>query len=490
MQKKVGYFLTGAGALVALLSLSLDLFGIGQPGIQAAQLLGAQVGILAALIGIGLIFHARSNSESIFEGIKKIFQQIPDWPLITWVLAGFLLVYVLFFIFPAFFNATSRIYYFDHYLPDKYPIGNDFLYSTGALKEWLAGRNPYSLTAHYYPPLYHIIFAPFLLLGYPNNFYLITSITLASLFLTGFILPICMKKEANLTVLLFFLLTALFSYGLQFELERGQFNMITFTLCILAIYLFYYQPAFRYLAYVLFSISVNLKLYPLIFIVMFIKDWRDWKNNIKRLAGLGLFNLALLFVIGPDIFMKFLNALPKNNGSEVVTFPGNHSITVFVYNLAHDEYGQLSGTLLSWLKNNSTPVSLIFFGIFGVCFLLVLYRAYRENNNGINADLLLMCTLGALMIPSSIDYKLELLAAPMALALYNREMPVKLWQKIVFALTVFSASFAYSLTLVPYKYRLDSGIFANSFPMLFMILIALTILNLISKNKKLSPASA
>lgn len=490
MQKKVGYFLTGAGVLVALLSLSLDLFGIGQPGIQSAQLLGAQVGILAALLGIGVIFHATSKPESLFDGIKKIFRQVPDWPLITWVLAGFLLAYILFFIFPAFFNATSRLYYFDHYLPDKYPIGSDFLYSTDALKEWLAGRNPYSLPLHFYPPLYHIIFAPILLLGYPNGFYLITLLTLTSLLLTTFILPVCMKKEANLAVLLFFLLTALFSYGLQFELERGQFNMIAFTLCILAIYLFYYQPAFRHLAYVLFSISVNLKLYPLIFIVMFIKDWTDWKNNIKRLAGLGLFNLALLFVAGPDIFMKFFDNLHKNTEVEVVTFPGNHSITAFVYNLTQNEYGQLSGTLLSWLKNNSTPVSLIFFGIFGICFLLVLYRAYRENNTGVNADLLLICTLGALMIPSSIDYKLELLAAPIAIAMYNREMPVKLWQKIVFALTIFSASFAYSLTLVPYKYRLDSGMFVNSFPMLFIILIALTILSLISKNKKLSPASS
>jgi hypothetical protein len=487
--KKTGYFITGLGTLITLLCLAIDLFGIGKAGIQSAQLLGIQIGVVIALFGLGLVNINSQKEKSLVDGVSKFFGKFLNAPILTWLLLGFFVTYLLFFIFPVFFNSTSRMFYFFRYIPDQYPIGGDLLYNTSAIHEWLLGHNPYSITGHFYPPLYHVVFAPILLLGYPNNYYLLTSITIASLVFMTFVLPFLLGKSRDEAVLLFFLLTGLFSYGLQFELERGQFNVIALMLCVSAIYLFYYHPEFRYLAYFIFSVSIHLKLYPAIFIVMFVKDWKDWKSNIKRFAGLGIFNIALLFVMGPDVLLNFLQALQKNSGAGW-TFPGNHSIMAFVYNLTHQGYDQISSATLPWLNGSATLIGFALMGCFLVCFLLVFSKAYRENSGGLNPDLLLVCTLGAMMLPSvSIDYKLELLAAPMAIAFSNREIPEKMWQKIVFIFAILIASIGYSLTLVPYKYRIDYGILVNSLPMLFAILLAITTISLISKREAVANPS-
>ncbi len=483
MAKKTGYLFTGFGILVALLFLAIDLFGIGKAGIQSAQLLGIQIGVVVALFGVGLVNATFAEETPLFDKTTKAFQRLLNAPILIWLLLGFLIVYVLFFIFPAFFNPDSRMFYFFRYIPDRYPVGSDLLYNTSAINEWLLGNNPYTFDIHFYPPLYHIVFAPILLLGYPNDYYLITSLTLVGFVFITFMVPFLLGKGKDASVLLFFLLTGLFSYGLQFEVERGQFNVIAFALCGFAIYLFYYHAAFRYLAYFLFSVSIHLKLYPAIFIVMFIKDWKDWKNNLKTIAGLGLFNVALLFVAGPDVFSNFLQALRENSGAGW-TFPGNHSITAFVYNLTNAGYGQISPETFPWLKGSATAIGFILMACFIVCFFLVFFKAWRENNGWLNPDLLLVCALGAMLLPSvSIDYKLELLAAPMAMAFANREMPGKTWQKIVFIFAILMASAAYSLTLVPYKFRIESGILVNSLPMLFAILLSITTLSLIGKRK-------
>jgi hypothetical protein len=442
------------------------------------------VGVITALFGLGLVLSEQKTENMSLDGAAKKFAQILNLPIIVWILTGFLVVYILFFIFPVYFNTDLRMFYLYRYIPDRYPAGSDMLYNTSAITEWLQGKNPYGIGGHFYPPLYHIVFSPLLLLGYPNNFYLMTAITILSFIVMGFVLPMAFKKGAGISVLVFFLLTGLFSYGLQFELERGQFNVLAMALCIGAIYLFYAQPAFRHLAYVLFSVSIHLKLYPAIFVVMFIKDWRDWKGNLKRLLGLGLFNLALLFAAGPDVFSHFLSALGETTTAASWTFPGNHSIKAFAYNLTHAGYADISSATLPWLKGNASPVEWILMACFAACFLLILIKTYRENSEGLNADLLMVCMLGAMLLPAvSIDYKLELLAAPMAIAFYQRTLPEKTWQKIVFILATILASLAYSMTLVPYKYRLDNGILVNGLPMLFMILICITTIHLISSKK-------
>jgi hypothetical protein len=85
--------------------------------------------------------------------------------------------------------------------------------------------------------------------------------------------------------------------------------VFTLLLCLTSIYIFHYHPKYRLLAYILFSLSVQLKLYPAIFIVMFVDDWRDWKNVVLRFLGIGLVNLLLFFVMGYQTFQDFIRSV-------------------------------------------------------------------------------------------------------------------------------------------------------------------------------------
>ena len=60
----------------------------------------------------------------------------------------------------------------------------------------------------------------------------------------------------------FCFVTGLTSHGLQFELERGQFNVVAISLCLLAVYIFHYQVKYRHFGYLLFLVAVQLKVYP------------------------------------------------------------------------------------------------------------------------------------------------------------------------------------------------------------------------------------
>ena len=92
------------------------------------------------------------------------------------------------------------------------------------------------------------------------------------------------------------LVTGLFSYGFQFELKQGQWNLIAFLFSVAAIYLFHQKPKYRWAAYLLFSISVQLKLFPAIFVFTLIDDFTDWKNNAKRIIGLEYSNPRFFYI--------------------------------------------------------------------------------------------------------------------------------------------------------------------------------------------------
>jgi hypothetical protein len=474
--KKIGYFLIAVGLLGLAFSLGADLLGIGNQGIQAAQLLGAQLGLLVALCGAALVIAGR-NDQLHF---KKYFDHwnatLLNQPLILWALAGFLVAYLLFFITPMFLDYRLQFQYFYRYIPDNVRIGLDIRTITKYISLWLVeGKSPYLDNVIFYPPLYNVILAPILLLGYPNSYYLMLGLSIPSYFLLTFVLPAWFNPKRDLSFLLLFFITGIFSYGLQFELERAQFNVIAFLLCIFSIYLYHYHQEFRYFAYLFFSISVQLKVYPLIFIIMFVRDWRDWKNNLLRLAGLGAFNFALLFVLGVPIFNDFIRStIAQVSQAGAYTWVGNHSIKAFVYNLTNDGFGWLPESSLIWLRQYSSLLEFLLTLYIVACLLSMIVGGYLRRERGLNPNLLLACTIGAMVIPSvSHDYKLAILAAPLSIAFSNLSVSGNTFRKYALFFLVFMAAFAYSATLYPFKYR--PVFLANSFPLLLIILTAFTI---------------
>ena len=111
-----------------------------------------------------------------------------------------------------------------------------------------------------------------------------------------------------------------------------------------------------------------------------------------------------------------------------------------------------------------------------MCFGLALLRAYRHNEAGLNSHLLLVCTLGALLIPVSVDYKLPILAAPMALFFIDSEMIAGSRSKRVLGIVlIFVSALAYAMVLFPYKAKIP--ILSSAFIPLIVILICVSALN-------------
>jgi hypothetical protein len=472
--QKIGYSLIGIGCFVVLFMFLADVIGLGKGGIQAAQLLGIELGILLIILGYAFAVSSSEQGNS-WAGWRARVDQVLSSPVVAVVL-GVLIAYFLFMIVPMFLH-DLRITYFNRYIPDRYPIGWDLETLLNRIKTWFEIKTPYpGDIPQFYPPLTYVFFSPLTMVEYRTAYLVMTLVTLVSYVFLTLLLPVWMKPDGNQALVYFLFAASLTSYGLQFELERGQYNVLTFLLGMLAIYIFHYHYKFRYIAYLLFSIAVQLKIFPAIFILMFVKDWRDWKGNIQRFLGIGLLNLALLFILGPRVFFDFISAVTEQVVAPSWNWNGNHSIQAFVFNLMRDGYGLLQPAALEALQQYSAALTSAFLAIFALCLILVLVLAYRRNEKELNPYLLMVCTMGALILPTSNDYTLAFLTAPVAL-LFAAVAVEKFKARYLANLLILLAAFSFGSTLFPFKYK--PYFLSNNFPALFLLLLSVVVLYLL-----------
>jgi hypothetical protein len=214
-------------------------------------------------------------------------------PLITWALLGFLVPFISFFIVPIFFDPSQKMQ-FPKYILMLAPIGHDYGSIVSSSSQWIHNG---AIPSILYPPFTLLFFAPFTFLTYSRGYKILILFILLGYILVTLVLPkwIYKQKSVSAFAMLVFI-TGIVSYGFQFELERGQWNIIAFSFSLAAIWIFHGFPKLRWLAYLLFSVSIQLKLYPAIFVFVLIDNWSDWANNVRRIVGLGVFNLLALFV--------------------------------------------------------------------------------------------------------------------------------------------------------------------------------------------------
>lgn len=397
-----------------------------------------------------------------------------------WVLLGFSMSYLLFFLRPIFL--TFPVMQFPQYIPVQDPIGIDLKITLSHTETWFVEKlSPYIGDSLYlYPPMVSVLFTPLLFINSSWAYKIVTLVTVFCYVMITFVFPLRIGKERQVSSsLLLVFITGLFSYGLQFELERGQSNVFAIFLCFLAIWIYHYHNRYRYLAYILFIISVQLKVYPLIFIVMLISNWQDWRNNIKRLLLLTTTNFALLFVLGSHVFFDFVTVIKAQIGTPSYVWTGNHSIHSFVkiFSETAYDYGW------EWVNQYLGLVQIALLAVITICILLIVFQTSQQKQKGMNPLLLLACTIGALLIPSiSHDYTLSFLAAPVAILFSDnkfrgrRENP---FLHIIFIVLLLIFSAAYSSTLFSYRYK--PFILQNNFPALITMLFVITILSLVSK---------
>ena len=389
---------------------------------------------------------------------------------VLWVCSGFLIAYLLFFVFPVFLNVDQEMA-FPKYIPpslNEIEIGADLrqylIYSQSRLIDTVYIGN--------YPPIPLIVFFPLTLISFSQAYKIITAINIICFILVTLIIPIALKKnKKDLSIITLIFIVSLMSYGFQFELERGQFNIITLAICFSAIYLFHYKKKYRMLSYLLFSLSIQLKLWPGIYIFLFIDNWEDWKNIIKRFFFLLASNFILLFILGYHTFTSFVGAISSPQYGHY--WLGNHSAASFAHFIKN---------LPAFERININLIEIALLCSIGLSMLLIIIESFRNKKEGLNEVLLMACTIGACVIPSiSHDYKLSIIPAAVAITL-NSIIPIRVEERN-FSLIIFTffISMAFSITLFSYVYK--PSFLTNSFPSLFVVLLMCTGIFLFDKKK-------
>jgi hypothetical protein len=391
---------------------------------------------------------------TIRDALKSARDSVASVPLVNWLLLGYIIPFLFFFVEGVFFDPSEAMK-FRRYISILVPIGHDYRVITSAASAWVhSGVAPTTL----YPPFTLLFFSFFSLFSESRGYKLLTLLILSSYILATLLLPQRLTRQkgiSGLAMLIF--MSGLGSYGLQFEIERGQWNLIAFALCLSAIFVFHEYPRRRWLAYLLFTISVQLKLYPAIFVLTLVDDWRDWRNNLRRLIGLGAANIAALFIFGVTPMLGMFGA----QGGETL-------ISAREYNLSIWSFASQTSQANAWMAE----VGLI--GLFVSCFLFILWKSYTNHQKGFSPQIFVACAIGSLILPPiSYDYKLAFLPAsiilfvPIALSFDQRGS--KLWSTLL----AFVFSLAYSSTMFAPTYKPQW--LHNNLPALLIMLAIATV---------------
>lgn len=413
----------------------------------------------------------------------------------TILVSAFLLVTILFFITTVFFNPKQKMTY-PRYIPENNRIGNDFHldYLFGERyfvdhKSAYIGDDPENwYTQNAYPPLFTLFLYPLFRydITYITGYYFVAAGILVSFVWMVWILPAAYHKKGIFqmpAIIGFVLVTGIVSYGMQFALERGQLDMICMAISLTAVVLFWSHPKLRWLSYVLFIIGFSFKIYPFIFLLCFVENWRDWKKNVIRLGGISLATFASLFVMGMDGFNGFLKALTYQTSSSA--YPRDHG---FNYGVDY-----LVEVLSLPLSTTGVIIVKLCLEMLGFAMLFIIFKSYLRSSEegGIYPPLILGCTLAAMVLfPASKDYKLAIICGAFCMyVLYLQQKLPGLAKRQEREVYLFFGiiSFCYCAVLYSEAYRpLEMK---NSFPLLYVMFIFVTLIEVVipSPSVKVRP---
>jgi hypothetical protein len=334
------------------------------------------------------------------------------------------------------------------------------------------GTTPYANSDYLFPPL---AIAPFIALSFLKfsfAFRIATGFTMLFFFFSAFLFPLAFTGKRSVPALMLLIFgMGLLSYGFQFEIERGQFNIVATGSALLAVWIYRSAPRYRLLALILFTIAVQLKIYPAIFIFLFIEDGRLWRNQLRDLAILVILNLVALFALGYQPFLDFIQNVVLRT-SEPYIWIGNMSAKSFATQV---------------LPGNPPILMAMIFGIYFLCLAGAVWVFLARRHPMARAYLFLACTVGAMIIPAvSHDYKLPILIAPVSIlldgiTLSQRNPLLKIGRMA--CLVVCSAAFASTLFSFTNKITIPgigdtsiSLLVQNNLPALMVLLVGFAFL--------------
>lgn len=262
----------------------------------------------------------------------------------------------------------------------------------------------------------------------------------------------------------FIILSILFSYPVIFSLDRMNLELFVFLLTLGFVY--YYQERKFLLAVFLLSIGISMKLYPILFLIFFIKD-----RNFKFILLSGLMCISI------TIFSLFLFKGGLVVNSEKLLFNLNNFNDIYVgpSGLQHNLslYGMIKIMVLGSLKfifnysnyiANSTaneilriPYLIFVFMYFILISTLVIFieKSFWKN-------IYLITSLIILLPHVSFDYKLLYIIIPLLYFLkevFNDKYSVI--YSVLFSLLMIPHSYFYLI------YDISIGVFI--FPLIFLV---------------------
>ena len=363
------------------------------------------------------------------------------------------------------FLSDNNVMVFDEYVPKMTPVGNDLRITVEHAAMLFTNRIPYYPEVPIpYPPLGLLLLRPLASIPFYYAYRVVVLATIASfLFLTTIAAGRLTRRRALSPEFLFIAAIGLVSYPFQFELERGQWNVIATALAIGAVCLFQSgSPSMprRGLAFALLAAAVHLKLYPAIFAIGFWRrDW-EWRRNVAHLAAVGAIAAGALLVIGPGMARSFAAILVPYATGPFYVWLGNHSISAFA-SLA--DVSSWPGTVL-----------------LAAMLLAALRRVWRDGD-GADPFVLAALTLATFLLPStSHDYKLSVLPFAMALLFAAPGAGTR----GVAAVLSLVASVAYHIILVPYTAKTHLGPWSMSAHPLLLVLASVVFVWLVTLPRR------
>jgi hypothetical protein len=299
------------------------------------------------------------------------------------------------------------------------PAGIDFrhgLYEPAQVL--IRGGNPYTDYGHAYPPFSLLVGIPFQLLdeniAYLVHIWLLLGMNIACLWIALSVSKAAFSEQSDANdaadhvlafplfcVLVLWLVT---SYGFLFSIERGNFDIYTQVAALGGLWLMVKRPKSLWLQVLCFSVAAHLKVYPAILFALVL-----WKHGRKSLLPLAVVNLAFLLYLGPANVGHFLASM-----TGMAQWPflsqGNHSAASFANMVNHYLSGRGMGQV---------PTVLFYIAPVAIWLTACIYLV-RRKFSAAGAAWLYMCSVPMMNLipPTSHDYKLVLLGAPLAMLLF------------------------------------------------------------------------
>jgi len=197
-------------------------------------------------------------------------------------------------------------------------------------------------------------------------------------------------------VLGFWLLT---SYGFMYEVERGNIDLYALFFALLSVWLMLRLPRSAWWPAIVLAVSINLKLYPGVLLVILF-----WRYRWRALLPAVVANAALLLIAGPGNVRNTVTALTASEGRTRALWWGNHSAAALANVLR-----QVTGWAPSWIY---LPLLLVPLALWALTLLLLVRRGWSDRR-AVLAAAACVPVMGV-VTPISHDYRLVLYVFPLA----------------------------------------------------------------------------